>query len=214
MRIDYSRFSKGCLVTSLAGVLIAGMTAQAANAAQTKSFAMSWFHAATYNYEGDCSKGLNPQAPEIYTQAAIALGHSKEEAAEIVKKGYLGATDATPEFRNMMVNRGRVNGQPVNVYENPDTFPDSHLHELDGKFAYGFNLDGKGAASTLAYEDPETHEKGVNNNYNRAIGCTTTQRANLPDHPTYQSYVWDNLRENTPAWVFSITADDLSKDGP
>jgi hypothetical protein len=211
---NFDRFSKGCLVASLAGVLFTGVSMQAAHAAETKNFVVSWFHAATNSEDGDCSKGLNPNVPEYYTEAMKVLGHSPEVAAEMVKKGYLGATDATPEFRGIIQMRGRLNGQPVNVYENPATVPDSRLHEVDGKYAYGFNLDGKGAASPLSYEDPETHEKGVNNNYNRAIGCTLTQRAKLPDRPSYQAYVWDNLRENMPAWIFSVTGENLSKDGP
>ena len=205
--------AKRTLAMSLAGILLAGMSAQAAAAAQTKSFVVSWFHSATYTHDDDCPQGLNPNVDEIYRRALQAAGHTPEEAAAMVAKGYLGATNSTPEFRNMMMNRGRVNGQPVNVYENPLTVPDSRLHEAQGRYAYGFNLDGKGAASPQSYEDPDTHEVGVNNQLHRSIACTTTQRAAFGDHPTYQSYVWDNLRITIPAWIFSITGEDLSKDG-
>ncbi len=42
-------------------------------------------------------------------------------------------------------------------------WPTPGMIEVTGKYSYGFNLDGKGAASPSKFEEPETHEQGVNN---------------------------------------------------
>ena len=52
--------------------------------------------------------------------------------------------------------------------------PDVGFHEVKGKFAYGFNLDGK--ATSKNYEDPDSGEKGFDNQYWRAMGCNINYR--------------------------------------
>src|SRR5438477_1284857 len=49
-------------------------------------------------------------------------------------------------------------------------------HWVESKYAYGFNLDGQGAASVDSFEDPETHEVGVNNQLFRVLGCARAFR--------------------------------------
>src|SRR5580693_1572376 len=39
--------------------------------------------------------------------------------------------------------RGKVNGKPTNVYNNPTSEPDPNIKTVKGHVAYGFNLDGK-----------------------------------------------------------------------
>ena len=198
------------------GLLIAAigmLTAQAASAAETKSFVVAWFTAATNAQEGDCPDGLNPGIDGIYRGALNHLGVSAAEIERLYKE-YTGTTGG-PEPSQIIINRGRIDGKPVNAYANPTSAPDPHLHTVQGRFAYGFNLDGKGDASPNAFEDPDTHEKGVNNEYWRAMGCNKSFRAAPPERPIMGGeYQWDTIRNTTPAWLISVTGDDLTKDGP
>ena len=206
-------FGRG-LAISMAGLLLGVVASPSALAAQTKTFVVSEFNTAMYSYDGDCPEGLNPEAEGFDVIILKELGMSPQEAQAFFDSDFRGGTYSTPKFIGMMIMRGRINGKPVNVYENPTSVPDSHpLHAVEGRYGFGFNLDGKGAASPHSFEDPETHELGVNNNLNRTIGCTVAQRATPPDRPSYQRYVWDNLRESMPAWLISIAGEDLSKDG-
>ena len=202
------------LATSVACLLLGAVASPKALATQTRTFVFSEFNTAMYSQDGDCPEGLNPEVEGFDLIILKELGMSAKEAKAFFDSDFRGGTGSTPKFIGMMMMRGRVDGKPVNVYENPTSVPDSHpLHTVEGHYGFGFNLDGKGAASPHSFEDPETHELGVNNNLNRAIGCTVAQRAMPPDRPSYQRYVWDDLRESMPAWLVSITGEDLSKDG-
>jgi len=116
------------------------------------------------------------------------------------------------KIANINVYRGKLNGQPVNAYLYPSTAVDPKLHAIRGaKYAYGFNLDGKeGPAS---FEDPETHETGVDNEFGRAMGCMPNFRGTLANPPLEYAWAWAWKREGRSAWLITITGDDLSKDG-
>jgi hypothetical protein len=49
----------------------------------------------------------------------------------------------------------------------------------------------------------------------RAVGCTSTFRADPPRKSYYEANVWDNnlYEELVPHWALQISGDDLSKDG-
>ena len=78
---------------------------------------------------------------------------------------------------------------------------------------YTLALDGKGAASEKGFEDPETHEKGVNNQMFRAFGCSAGFRGTDKQRPIQWSFTWDSLRPGMPAWLITISGDNLDKDG-
>ena len=118
------------------------------------------------------------------------------------------------EIATVVNERGRIAGKHVNPFSNPQAVPDIHLKSAVGRYAYGFNLDGKGETSANGFEDPDTHEKGVNNEFFRAVGCTEAFRGSLVNHPTYWYWVWGQMRDNQPAWLVTVSGDDLSKDGP
>ena len=83
-----------------------------------------------------------------------------------------------------------------------------------GRFGYGFNLDGKGAASPNGFEDPQTHEKGVNNQLFRAIGCLQAYKGYPPPQPPLEAeYRWDYSRAGMGAWLISISGADFDRDG-
>ncbi|MGH8256829.1 MAG: hypothetical protein ACRET0_11525 [Steroidobacteraceae bacterium] len=145
-----------------------------------------------------------------YALDLAALGMSRDKVKKIMA-AYPG-----PAAVGVLVNRGRIDGKPVNAYTNPAAVIDPKLHLVDGRYAYGFNLDGKGAKSPNSFEDPVTHELGVDNQLFRVFGCHKNFRGPPADatRSTYYSAEWSQARPTFPAWVITISGEDLSKDGP
>lgn len=197
----------------LAGLTIAGFSAHQASAAETKSWVVSWFTMAAWSQDGDCPDGLNPDIETALLKNFKDLGMTKDQI-DYIFNNFNSGTPTIPEVRDAIINRGRINGKPVNIYANPTSEPDPHIHTVQGRLALGFNLDGKGADSPNSFEDPETHEKGIDNQYFRATGCIKSHRA-LPPERSLQGggFQWDTVRSSMPAWLISVTGEDLSKDG-
>src|SRR5581483_3917570 len=66
------------------------------------------------------------------------------------------------------------------------------------------------------FEDPETHEKGVNNQMFRAMGCYKSYKAGTPPNarPMLPENEWDAMRNQTNAWLITVTAaNGFDKDG-
>jgi hypothetical protein len=180
--------------------------------AETRSFVVGWFYPADYYDAATCPDGLNP-LPDVFFKRDLALlGVPKARIDDMFDQDYNIQT-----FRPMMTDwvktvATRGNGRD-SVYANPTTIPDRMLKLAEGRFGYGFNLDGKGAASPNGFEDPDSHEQGVDNQLFRAIGCIQSYRGGGQRPLTFE-YKWAYARPHMPAWVISITADDLSRDGP
>jgi hypothetical protein len=180
-------------------------------AAESRSFVVNWFSAASYTQPENCPNGLNPPLDQEYAQELAAIGMPRDQIEKLFKDREKNGYGANFEF--VINERGRINGKPVNPFSNPQAVPDIHLKSAVGQYAYGFNLDGQGAASPNSWEDPETHEKGVNNAFFRAVGCTEAFRGSLANHPTYWYWVWGQMRDNQPAWLVTVDGADLGKDG-
>ena len=202
--------SRGLAVV-LAGFAFGYAALAGAMAAETKSYVINWFYMDNY-YGGndDCPHGLNLSSIDFYRRDMVRLGIPKEQIDKILD-GYPGAGDGRGPWVPIVVHRG--NGKD-DVYENPETAPDPGLKVVEGKYAYGFNLDGKGADSPKAFEDPETHDKGVDNELYRLVGCIKSYRGGEGGarRPAYSDYTWDVLRDRMPAWLISVTSDG-AKDG-
>jgi hypothetical protein len=108
--------------------------------------------------------------------------------------------------------RGRIDGKPVNGYIYPWAVADPKLHSVAGKYALGFDLDGK--TEPASFEDPMTHEKGVDNQLFRALGCIQQFRGTYEYRPTYWDFVWGSMKVTTPAWLFTVSGESLDHDGP
>lgn len=199
-----SSYSKCCLVLS-AGLM--GAVAAAPAYAETRSYVVSYLTLAMHSEEGDCPGGPNPNINEQYRASLDELGIPSKEIDEELDK----TINSSPNSPLQM--RARIDGKPVNAFRNPAAAKDPHLKTLTGKYALGFNLDGRGAASPNSFEDPETHERGVNNELVRALGCFQSFRAKLPERPTFQLLWWGIVQESSPAWLMTIDGADLSKDG-
>jgi hypothetical protein len=191
--------------------LIALLAAAAGPAAalESRTFAVSWVAPATHSQEGDCAPGgVNIPWKEQRYRNLADLGYSQAEIGQLIKKEAAGSR----EIDDLMGMRGRLNGEPVNPVAYPATVKDPKLNYVTGKFAYGFDLDGK--AGEWAFQDPETKQGGIDNQLIRALGCSRGFRGTLDNQPTYWVYIWGQLQDSQPAWLVTVRGEDLSKDGP
>ena len=172
--------------------------------AETKGFVVSWFHTAGYADKDSCPQGINPDNNQIWARSLIELGFTASEAERVI------VADGR-DWRRLMTMRGKKDGKPANVYLYPLSVPDPQLKPVEGRYAYGFNLDGK--SGPQSFEDPESHQAGVDNQVFRAVGCSKMFHVNLPDRPYYEMTRWDIGADSMPAWVITVSGDDLSKDG-
>jgi hypothetical protein len=178
--------------------------------AESRTYVISWFSLATNSTAGDCSKGVNPPVEEQYLRNLGPLGYTPEQIAEFRKKQTEGDEE---ELNNIMRMRGRMNGQPVNPFANPEFVHDPNLNTVDAKHAYGFDLDGDGTNDPDGFTEVNTGEPGIDNQLYRALGCSDAFRGSLSGRPTYWDWGWGQLRDSQPAWIMTVTGDDLSKDG-
>lgn len=186
--------------------------ASLACAAQTQSFVISWFSQATNSSEHDCSGGVHPEVEQIYLRYAERMDIAPEKIKLWRQEIFEGKDDT--DMQNFVGARGRIGGKPANPYSQPASVIDLNLPAVDGKYAFGFDLDGKGASDPKGFEDPETHERGVDNQLYRALGCVRAFRGTLEGRPTYYAWAWGQLKDSQPAWLIRISADNLSHDGP
>jgi hypothetical protein len=188
---------------------LAFLLSPAAASAETRTFVVSFFSQATTSVDGDCSKGVNPTIEEQYLINLGHLGYSETEIAEMKKK----EDDGGGPIGSIMMTRGRIDGKPVNAYAHPTAVVDPQLNALDGKFAYGFDMDGKGANDPDGFIDPETAQRGVDHQSYRALGCMRTFRGSLKGRPTFWDWAWGQLRDSQPAWLITLEGENLSEDG-
>lgn len=181
-------------------------------AAQKKTFVLSNFYTADYYGDDTCPHGLNPLADAFFKRDLKILGVPQAEVEAKFDKDY--NTQNGPTATNWVaIASTRGNGRD-SVYLHPTTVPDAPLYPATGRFAYGINLDGKGAASPNSYEDPETHERGVNNQLFRTLGCIQVYKGNPPPQPPLEpEYRWHSSRPMMGAWLLSISGEDLTRDG-
>jgi hypothetical protein len=195
-------------VSALAGSFLA----DPALALERRTFVMSWWGQATNSTDGDCSKGIHPSIEEHYINLLPGLGYTPEQIRKLAGGGDGGDVDNS-SLGQIMVNRGRINGKPVNAYAHPEAVADPNLPPLDGKAGYGFDLDGKGADDPDGFIDPETGQVGVDHQLYRALGCYLAHRGSLAGRTTYWSWGWGQVRDSQPAWLITLSGEDLSADG-
>ncbi len=199
------------LVPWLIACLVACLAAQPA-AAATQSYVIGYFYPATYYGDDTCPEGLNPLPDVFFKRDLKLLGLPQSEVDAKFDKDY-NNQNGKPTTNWVTLAATRGNGRD-NVYLHPATVPDAHLKPAGGRFGYGFNLAGDGSAAPGSFEDPETHEKGVNNQLFRAIGCIPAYKGSPPPQPPLEAeYRWDSTRPAMGAWLISISGEDLSKDG-
>ncbi len=193
---------RSAIVAVLAGVV----AWPGAATAETRGYVVSWFFpsVAAQDTEIDCPRGVNPDAA---TNVMRMLKEQGKTPAEIEK--------LMEEFPNNVYShiamRGRINGKPVSPYVNPLSVPDPNIKVVEGKLAHGFNLDGD--ESTGGFTDPDTGEKGVDNQLFRAYGCTGIMRADPGVRPSWPSIQWNTVQLQMPAWLIELNnVDDMQND--
>jgi hypothetical protein len=185
-----------------AGIALAAAPFEKARASETRGYVISWFGVSTYyGGDSDCPDGLNPMSTEFYKRELLRLGYSDADATKLLKDfpGNPGQPDGL--YIKIMGTRG---DKKTNVYAHPETSYDPGLKEIKGKFAYGFDLDGK-VDSPISFTDPDTGEKGIKNQFYRTVGCVRSFRAPPPAHPTLAQAQWDVLRDEMPAWLIEVS---------
>lgn len=149
------------------------MALPAAAHAWTKSYVVEWAEPATYYgaKEGtlepgtDCPAGVTePNWVDIMSKA----GYSREEAAWMINPA--NPTRVPGHGQNQLAFRGK---DRANVYINPESIAESGaLKPVTGIIGEGIDLDGDAKTGFVS----PTGEKGVDNNFYKALGCWKVYR--------------------------------------
>lgn len=178
--------------------------------AETRSFVVNWFHLATYQHDGDCPDGLNPDSEKLVEKLLLQAGWSASDVAK-AQASQGAAAGGADGIRASIMMRGRnPDGTRASAWHIPTSVPDPQIKTVKGEYAIGFDLDGK--AATGGFVEPETAVVGVDNQLYRALGCFIGYHTRLPGRPAYETSNWDWSR-GMPVWLVSISGSNLSKDG-
>lgn len=196
-----------------ATVLLLGVWFDAPSAvAETRGYAINYIQLATHRDERNCPGGGNGNRADILKRALKSQGYSQAEIEEMLAKQGKDE-DIEAELRRLTSYRGKVNGEPVPVSQYPESVPYQQLETVSGPYAYGFDLDGKGAGTANTFEDPETGRQGVDNQLFRVVGCYSVYNVNYPARPWWaENSGNDYLTEGkAPAWLFTVTAENFAE---
>jgi hypothetical protein len=139
----------------------------------TKSYVVEWNEPAFYygaktgviDPGTDCPNGTNPEIDWI--KVLVEAGYTREEAEWL--RNPANPSRSPVHGQNQMAFRGK---DRANVYTNPTSIPDPGLVGVTGEIAEGIDLDGN---AKNGFTSP-TGEKGVDNNFYKALGCWKTYR--------------------------------------
>ncbi len=145
----------------------------ARSAKWTKAFVVEWNEPAMYygaetgvtDPGTDCPNGTNPSPDWI--QVLVNAGYTREEAEWL--RNPANPSRNPVHGQNQMAFRGK---DRANVYTDPTSTPDPGLVAVSGNIAEGINLDGD---ESTGFTSP-TGEKGIDNNFYKALGCWKTYR--------------------------------------
>jgi hypothetical protein len=162
---------KKSTMTALA--LVATTASSGALAAWTKTYVVEWNEPAMYygaksgviDPGTDCPKGTNPEID--WVKVLMDAGYTREEALWL--RNPANPTRSPIHGQNQMAFRGK---NRANVYTDPLSTPDPGLVGVSGTIAEGLNLDGN---TKTGFTSP-TGEKGIDNNFYKALGCWKTYR--------------------------------------
>jgi hypothetical protein len=195
--------SKTTQIASTIGLLCIACLAHAAP--WSRAYVVDWYEPAFY-YGSD--KGVS--APGTDCPAGT---NAEMDWRKVLKTSYRTEADVEKILDPENPQRARIGGirgpNQENVYERPWAVPDPGLVGISGELAYGFNLDGD---QGTGFKSP-TGERGVDNEYYRAIGCFKAWRG--PTREAHHAkYVNDGMRDGryTIVLVVSGTGSDWRND--
>ncbi|MDD9896484.1 MAG: hypothetical protein OXU24_12015 [Gammaproteobacteria bacterium] len=190
-------------------------------AEETRGYVVSMVHTATYYDELTCPNGTNGSRPDVLIRRVMADGYDREEAIRIVSgiRANGGRDDDGNLVGSAIVLGGGAsfsgdqswNGFDFNPANVPSVLPDPNAHNAQGRYMLGLNLDGE--AGPNSWEHPVTGETGIDNEMWRVLGCWDVYYVNKPVNPYNEGIAWDTAVDAMPAWLISITGDDLDQDG-
>ena len=159
--------------TVISAVTVATAFSGAALAAWTKTYVVEWNEPAMYygaksgviDPGTDCPKGTNAEIDWI--KVLMDAGYTREEAQWL--RNPANPTRSPIHGQKQKAFRGK---DRANVYTNPTSTPDPGLVGVSGTIAEGLNLDGD---EKTGFTSP-TGEKGIDNNFYKALGCWKTYR--------------------------------------
>ena len=194
-----------CLAALAAALVVAGAPTVAS--AETRGYVISMVHTATYANTDTCPRGYNGGLSDLKVRRLVRRGFSEEEAMAILANGGVDRDGNRVEIAELP----ELNGVEVNPGNVPVLVSDPQVHTAHGRFAYGFNLNGR--VEPDGFENPESGERGVDNRMWRALGCFEVYQVRRPVRPYNEDIAWDTALDAMPAWLMSITGDDLDSDG-
>jgi hypothetical protein len=186
-----------------AGATILALSLAGHASAETRGYALSWFQPAYNVGDDDCPNGVSEEMD--WKPIFAKEGKTPEQIAEM-SKNPLG-----PEFRKGVLNRG-PHGEDVCM--DPTAIVDTSWKTVQGKHAYGENLDG----TTDGAATPNTckHEKftgvdgtpSVDNQMYRVMGCSKIHRGSKAKdgHDAFGiEYLNERMREGLITYVIEVT---------
>jgi hypothetical protein len=197
-------FTPVCCLAAAAA--LAGMSAAGASAGETRGFAVSWFQPAYNVGDDDCPNGVSQ---EMDWKALFAKqGKTPEEIKALFEH------PLSDEFRKAALHRG-PHGE--DVCADPASVTDTSWKTVQGKVAYGSNLDGTGDG----HATPRTcaHQKftgvdgtpAVDNQLYRVMGCSKIHRGSKAKdgHDAFgYEYLNERMREGLVTYLIEITGID------
>jgi hypothetical protein len=195
-----------------AAVALVAVSAAPANALESKSYAVEWFSVGSYSQDGDCPGGVNPPTRVQYAESYELLGYSPDQVKKLMEDQVSDDQYADARATNILRFRGRLNGEPVNAFVHPWSVADPGFVAINGKYSFGFDLDGK--QGPKSFIEPRTKQTGIDNELFRAVGCIEQFRGTYNFRPTFWDFIWGSMKETTPAWLITVSGEDLDKDGP
>lgn len=193
------------------GIALTWTWAAPAAALDTRTYVVSYFAQQFASEDGDCPGGINPEDERGQTAVILrTMGYSPAQVASLMA-GWDKGGEGKRKVDDILARRAVIDGEPVNPMTHPEAVPDPGLKFVTSKHAFGFNLDGKKDADDFV--DPHTGEEGVDHQLFRALGCNQNFRGSWTSPSAYGEWVWVQLRDSQPAWLLTLTGEDLSKDG-
>ena len=198
------RPTAGLAAVAVAVVLVGVPTAAPA---ETRGYVISMVHTATWGNTDTCPRGDNGGLSDLKVRRLVGRGFSEQEARAILAAGGVDAEGNRVPIRELP----RLDGRAVDPGNVPVLVADPQIRTAEGRFAHGFDLNG--VVEPDAFEDPVSGELGVDNQMWRALGCFEVYQVRRPVRPYNEDIAWDTALDAMPAWLMSVTGDDLDADG-